>query len=206
MSSRGERAPQQRLVRGCLLRPDERLRPPRRAQDRGVDARRRSEAAARHAADEAQLVPRSPRAAEQRRGPDGSPLRREPPLHDRVELRERHARVAEQAAKDRGADGEGQVRDDRERLGRQRHQRRIALDHLDARIAAESGLELSQRGRVELHRAHAGACVGERARQRAAAGAEVERERPGQDPSVPDELVGEGATTKSVATERPRLR
>jgi hypothetical protein len=47
--------------------------------------------------------------------------------------------------------------------------------------------------------------VGERARQRAAAGAEVERERSGQDSGVPDELVGEGATTKSVATVRPRL-
>ena len=72
-------------------------------------------------------------------------------------------------------------------------------------MAAESRLELPERNRVELDRLHAGARVGERARQRAAAGAEVEHERPGQDPSVPDELVGEGATTKSVATAGPRL-
>ena len=89
---------------------------------------------------------------------------------------------------------------------RQRHQRRVAFDHLDTRIAAEARLELPQCSRVELDRAHAGARVGERARQRAAAGTEVEHERPGQDPSVADELVGEGATTKSVATARPRLR
>ncbi len=73
------------------------------------------------------------------------------------------------------------------------------------RIAAEARLELPQRGRVELDRLHASACVGECARQRAAAGAQVEHERPGQDPSIPDELVGEGATTKSVATAGPRL-
>ena len=58
----------------------------------------------------------------------------------------------------------------------------------------------------QLDRAYSGACVGERACQRAAAGTEVEHERPGRDPGVPDELVGEGATTKSVATARPRLR
>ena len=100
----------------------------------------------------------------------------------------------------------GQVRDDRERLVGQRHHRRVAVDDLDARIAAEARLELSQSRRVELDRAHAGARVGERARQRARAGTEVEHERPGRDPRVPDELVGEGATTKRVATARPRLR
>jgi hypothetical protein len=48
--------------------------------------------------------------------------------------------------------------------------------------------------------------VGERARQRAATGAEVECERPGHDPGVAHELVCESATTKKVATTRPRLR
>lgn len=203
---RAERAPQQRLVGVCLLGRDERLRPPHRAQHCGVDARRRRKAGSRHAPHEAQLVVRSPDAAEQGRGPDGGPLRREPPLDDRVELPQRHARVPEQAAQDRGAYGEGEVRDYRERLARQRHEHRIALDDRDARIAAEPRLELPQRNRVELDRLHSSPCVGKRTRQRAAAGAQVEHELRGQDPSVPDELVGEGATTKSVATARPRLR
>jgi hypothetical protein len=63
-----------------------------------------------------------------------------------------------------------------------------------------------QRHGVELDRTHAGTRVGERASQGAVAGTEVEHERSGPDPRVPDELVGEGATTKSVATARPRLR
>jgi hypothetical protein len=202
----GERALQQRSVSGRLLRRDERLGPPDRAQHGGVDSRRRREAHPWHSPDEAQLVPRSPRAAEQGRRPDGSPLCGKPPLHDRIELRQRHAQVAEQTTKDRSACGERQVRNDRERLSGKRQRRRVARNHLDARIGAEARLELSQRGRVELDRAHAGARVGESARQRTAAGAEVERERSGPDPRVPDELVGEDATTKCVATARSRLR
>ena len=80
-----------------------------------------------------------------------------------------------------------------------------ARDHFHARVGAEARLELPQRRGVQLDRAHACAGVGKRARQRAAAGTEVERERPGQESRVPDQLVGEGATTKSVATVRPRL-
>ena len=79
-------------------------------------------------------------------------------------------------------------------------------DDLDLGIAAEAGLELSQRCRVELERAHAGARGGERAGQCAAAGAEVEHERARRDAGIADELVCESATTKSVATARPRLR
>ena len=201
----GEYALQQRSISRRLLRRDERLRPPDRAQHGGVDARRRREARPWNAADEAQLVPRPPDAAEQGRRPDCGPLRGEPPLHDRVELCQRHARIAEQTTKDRCARGEGQVRDDDERLFGKRQQRRVARNHLDVAIGAEAHLELSQRGRVELDSAHAGARVDECARQRTAAGAQVERERPGPDPRIPDELVGEGATTKCVAAARPRL-
>ena len=145
-------------------------------------------------------------AAEQRRRPDSGSLGGEPPLHDRVQLRQRHARVAEQAAQDRGARGEGQVRDDRERLVRQRQHRRVAFDHVDARIAVEARFELPQCSLVELDRAHAGARVGKRAGQCAVARTEVEHERPGREPRVADQLVCESATTKSVATARPRLR
>jgi len=169
----GERALQQRSVCDCLFRRDERLSAPGRAQHCGVDARRRSEAGARHPADEAQLVPRSPGAAEQGRRPDGGPFRGQPPLHDRVELRQPHSRVAEQTAEDRRARGEGQVCHDRERLPGQWKQRRVARNHLDARIGSEARLELSQCGRVELDRTHAGARVGKSARQRTAARAEV---------------------------------
>ena len=63
-----------------------------------------------------------------------------------------------------------------------------------------------QRGRIELHRAHTRARTGERAREDAAARAEVERERAGWDAGVADEPICEGATTKSVAAARPRLR
>jgi hypothetical protein len=204
--SGSERALEKCFVSGRLLRTDERLRPPRRTQDRGVDARRRREARPWHPTDEAQLVPRSPGAAEHGRWPDGCPLRCEPPLHDRVKLRERHARIAEQTTKDRGARGERQVRDDRERLDGERQQRRVARQHLDVRIRAEASLELPQRYRVELDRAHSGARIDEGTRQRTAAGAEVERERSRPDSGIPDELVGEGATTKCVAATRPRLR
>jgi len=200
-----ERALQRRSVPGCLLRHDERFRAPRRAEHRAVDARRRCEAGAWDAPDDAQLVPRSPGAAEQRRGPDRGSLRREPPLHDRIELGQWDARVAEQPAQDRRAGGEGQVRHDGERLGGQRDEPRVALDHFDAWIGTEAGPQLLKRYLVELDCTHAGTAVRERACDRAAAGAEVEHERPGQDPGVPDELVGEGATTKCVATARPRL-
>jgi len=119
-------------------------------------------------------------------------------------LHQRHARVAEQTAQDRGARGEGQIRHHRERLRRERQRRRVARNHLDPRIGAEARRELTQRGRVELDRAHAGARVGEGARQRTAAGAEVEHERAGPDARVPDELVGKSATTKCVAAAGPR--
>jgi len=201
-----ERVPQQGCVRDRLSRRDERLRAPHRAQHRRVDARRRREASARDASDEAQLVPRSPRAAEQRRRPHGGPLRCEPPLHDRVELSQRHARAVEQTAEDRGARGKGEVRHDREWLGGQRYERGVARDHLDARIGTEAGLQLPERSRVELDRAHACAGLGEGSGERAAPGAQVEHERPGQDPGIPDELAGEGAATKCVASARPRLR
>jgi hypothetical protein len=109
-------------------------------------------------------------------------------------------------AQDRCSGGKGQVRDHSEGLARQRHQLCVTLDQLDARIRAEPRLELSQRRRVELDRAHTGTRVGKGTSEHAAAGTEVEGERPGPDPGVPDELVGEGATTKSVATAWPRLR
>ena len=121
-------------------------------------------------------------------------------------LQQRDARVAEQAAQDCSAHRKRQVRDDREGLGRQRHQRRVAGDHLNARVGTEALLQLQHRRRVELDRAHAGTRIRERARQDAAAGAEVEHERAGQDAGVADELVCESATTKGVATTRPRLR
>ena len=84
--------------------------------------------------------------------------------------------------------------------------RRVGFDDLHAGIGAEARLELAQRGGVELDRAHAGARVGERARQRAATGTEVEHERCRRDTGIADQLVCERATTKSVATARPRLR
>ena len=40
----------------------------------------------------------------------------------------------------------------------------------------------------------------------ATAGSEVEHERPGREAGIADELFCEGATTKCVATARPRLR
>jgi hypothetical protein len=51
-----------------------------------------------------------------------------------------------------------------------------------------------------------GARVRESTRQDAAAGTEVEHERSRRDACVADELIGEGATTKCVATARSRLR
>ena len=202
----GERALQRRSVSGRLLRRDERLRSPRRAQHGCVDARRWREAGPRHPPDEAQLVPRSPRAAEQGRRPDGGPLRREPPLDDRIELGQRNLWIAEQTAENRSARGEGQVGDDRERFSRERQQPGVSGDHLDTRIGTEAQLESSQRLRIELDRTDAGPRVDESARKRAAAGAEVERKSAGPDPRVPHELVGEGATTKCVPAAWPRLR
>lgn len=201
-----ERAVQQRAERRGLSGWDERCRPAPRAEHGGVDTRRRSEAHTWHAPDESQLVPRAPGAAEQRRRPDGGSLRGEPPFHDCVELRQRDSWIPEQAAEDRGARGEGEVRDDGERLVRERHPGRVRLEHLDARVGVEARPQLSQRRRVELDRAHAGAGVGERTREGTAAGAEIERERARRDSCVPNELVREGAATKGVTAARPRLR
>jgi hypothetical protein len=203
---RRERLPHRRLVRGGLRRRDQRLGSPGRSQHCGLDGRRRREAGTRHPPNELQLVPRSPRAAEQRRRPDRSPLRREAPLHDRVDLGQSRTWVAEQTAQDRGACCEREIRDDCEGLVGQREQRRITLDHLDSGIGAEASPQLSYGRRVELDRAHSGSRVRERARESTVAGAEVERERARPDAGVADELVCEGATTKGVATAWPRLR
>jgi hypothetical protein len=73
-------------------------------------------------------------------------------------------------------------------------------------MAAKARPELTQRRLIELDRPHAGSCVGKRAGQSAPAGAEVEYERAGHDAGVANELVCEGATTKSVTAARPRLR
>jgi hypothetical protein len=129
-----------------------------------------------------------------------------PPLHDRVELHQRHPWIAEQAPQDRGAGGERQVRDDRERLGRQRQRRRVALDDLHAGIGGEVCLEPAQRAGVELHRPYLGARVRERARQRAATGTEVEHQRSRHDTRIADQLVCEDAPTKSVAPARALRR
>ena len=201
-----EGAMEERRVRDRLRRRDERLGPPDRTEERRVDTGRRGEARPRHPPDEAELVPRSPRAAEHRRRPDRGALRCQPPLHDRVELGQLHVRLAQEVTQNPRARSERQVRENRERLVRQAHDGRVALHHLHARVVAEAGVELLERCRVELDRPHAGPRVGEGACQDAAAGAEVEHERPGRDAGVADELVCEGATTKSVATMWPRLR
>ena len=202
----GERPVQQRSVLRRLVRRNEWFGPASRAQHGGVDARRRSEAGPRHTPDEPQLVPRSPGAAEQGRGPDGCPFRGQPPLHDRIELRQRDTRVTQQAAQDRGARCEGEVRYDRERLPRERYQRRIGLHDVDEWIAVETRPQPAQGSRVQLDGADASAGIGERAREDAPAGAEIEREHAGRDARVPDQLVGEGATTKGVTAAGPRLR
>ena len=204
--ARGEGPLKLGLVGARVLGPDERLTASRRSQHRGIDARGRHEAGLRDTPDEAQLVPRSPRAAEHRRGPDGCPLHGRPPLHDHVELRQRHPRVAKQATQDRGAGREGQIRDDREPFGRQQKQSRVLLDDLHAGVSTEARLELPQRGRVELDGPNPRAGGYESPRERAAARAEVEHERARHDAGVADELVCEGAATKSVATAWPRLR
>ena len=201
-----ERTVEQGLVVGRVRGRDERLGAPDRAENGGVDARRRCEAGTRHPPHEAQLVPRSPHAAQHGRRPDRRPLRGQAPLHDRVELRQRNARVPEEPAKDRGAGRERQIRDDGERLVRQRHHRRVSRHDLDPRMPVEAPAKVPQRGRVQFDRADPGARVGERARKDAAAGTEVENERAGVDAGVADELVGEGATTKCVAAAGPRLR
>jgi hypothetical protein len=203
---RRERPLQRRLVRGGLGRRHERLGSPGRSQYRGLDGRRRRETGTRHAPNELQLVPRSPGAAQQRRWPNRSPLRRQAPLHDRVDLGQSRTRVAEQAAQDRGARCEREIRDDCEGLVGQREQRRITLDHLDSGIGAEASPQLLQRRGIALDRAHSSSRVCERARESPVPCAEVERERAEPDAGVADELVCEGATTKGVATAWPRLR
>jgi hypothetical protein len=115
-------------------------------------------------------------------------------------------RISEQAPENRRARSERQVRDNRERLVRQAHDGRVAVHDLHARVVAESVAELLERSGVELDSPHARPRVGEGACQDAAASPEVEDERTGRDASVADELVSEGATTKSVATAWPRLR
>jgi hypothetical protein len=192
----GEPALEKRAIGGGLLHWDERLAAPRSAKKRGVDARRRGEAGSRHAPDEAQLVPRSPRAAEHRRRPDRGALRGQAPLHDCVELCQLHVRIAQKTPEDRGAHRERQIRDDGERLVGQPHDGRVVFHHLDTGIVAEAGVELLEPSGIELDRAHAGACVRKGACQDAAAGAEVEHERAGLDAGVADELVCVGAATK----------
>lgn len=201
-----EGAMEERRVRHRLRRRDERLGPPDRTEERCVDAGRRGEARPWHPPDEAELVPRSPRAAEHRRRPDRGALRCQPPLHDHVELGQLHVRLAQEATQNPRSRCERQVRDDGERFVRQAHDGCVALQHLHARVVAEAGTELLERCRVELDRPHASSRVRESAGQDATAGAEVEHERPLHDAGVTDELVCEDATTKGVATAWPRLR
>jgi hypothetical protein len=58
---------------------------------------------------------------------------------------------------------------------------------------------------LELDRAHASADVQQGTRHSAAAGTEVEHEHARLDAGVADQRVGEGATTKGMASARPRL-
>jgi hypothetical protein len=115
-------------------------------------------------------------------------------------------RVPEQASEDRRSCCERKVCDDGERLAGQAERNRVALHHVDARIAGEAGAELPERVRVELDGADASTRVRESARQNTAAGAEIQHQRAGHDTGVTDQLVREGAATKCVATARPRLR
>ena len=73
------------------------------------------------------------------------------------------------------------------------------------RIVTEAGPELSERVWIELDCADASTRVRESTRQDTATGAEIQHQRAGHDTGVTDELVGEGATTKRVATSWPRL-
>jgi len=114
-------------------------------------------------------------------------------------------RVPEQASEDRRSYCERNVCDDGERLAGQAERNRVALHHLDARIVTEAGPELPERVRVELDRSDASTRVRESTRQNTAAGAEIQHQRAGHDTGVADELVGEGAATKRVATAWPRL-
>jgi hypothetical protein len=197
-----ERPVKERVVRARLAGRDERLRTPHSSQESGIDGRRRREARPWHAPDQRQLVPRSPAAAEQRRGPDRGPLGGKPPLDDRVHARERHAWVVEQRAQDRGPGGEGEVGDDRERLTRQRKGRRICLVHLHPGIAGKAAAEAGRRGRVELDGEHAGSRVGERAGEDATASAEIEHEGAGLDARRAYEICREGVTTQVVTRAR----
>jgi len=178
---RCEGTPDERDVLPRLRRRHERFGAPRRAQQCGVDARRRGEARARHAPDESQLMPRSPRAPKQRRRPHCRPLRGQPPLHDCVEPGQRDFRIAEKPPEDRCACRERQVGDDGERLARQWQRRCVSRDDLDPRLACEARLQLAEGGRVELDGSHPSPRVQERACEQAAAGPEVEHERIGRD-------------------------
>src|SRR5204862_4799803 len=94
-----------------------------------------------------------------------------------------------------------EVRDDPERLCRQRDSDCVALDDVD-----EATAQPGRQRRVELDCSHARARARECNGEETGSGAEVENEVAGPDPGRANELRCERATAEEVLAAGPRLR
>ena len=139
------------------------------------------------------LVERSPEGALQRRRPDGGVFLGEAPLTITSAAGDR---PAEQVAQDRARAREGQVRNDRERLGRQRQSRTSASTTETAPPNRSPRRERERR--VPLDRDDSGADLQERPREYSRARTDVDDEVVLRDSGFADESGCQPAATKKV--------
>jgi hypothetical protein len=121
-------------------------------------------------------------------------------LHDEVGAQ--HRALRDQAAQERVRDAEGNVPDRAERLARERHTQRVAVEDPDVRASLEPAREPAGEDGVELDRDDAPAASRDLGRGHAAAGADLHDEFAGAQADPTDEL------SRCAATEEvlPDLR
>src|SRR5215210_3172869 len=162
------------LIRAALRGRNQRLRSPLDAQDRSGDGGRRRKDARGQAPRDRKLEPRTPERTELCRRPDGRSFGRESPLNDHVGRLERNARI-EQTPEDCCAAVERQVRNNFERLARERQLQGVSRVDVHRR---EPLAQPDDEAVVDLHGHDPRRAPQERGGQNAAAGAEVDNEVP----------------------------
>jgi hypothetical protein len=86
---------------------------------------------------------------------------------------------------------ERQVRDDAERLSRQRQAQSVAVHDPDGRTSSESLPQSCCKNRIELGRDHASGAASEFEREDARARTDLDDEVAARQPCIPDEVSGE---------------
>jgi hypothetical protein len=194
----GERGAQQRAqqplaarIAGQGARPD--------GQVGRVDQRWRAEAGGRDSPLQPQVEACDPpgggEVAWSRRGQ----APRHAPFHQQVRAGQRAQGIVQQAAQQRGGDRERDACHHAVGAAGEWHLARVAVDHRDL-AGGEAPLEAARQPSVTLDGDDPRASGGQRHRDRAVTGAEVEHEVAWTDPGAPDQLSGDTAVAEEVGS------